>query len=143
MKKLTILMLGLGAVALTGLATPAQAQVADAISLTSDAIRELTDFPAVGQRYTVDLNKLGVADVRQIKKATGLLQDALGKAKSGNASKAAIMKLEEAVSYGSATHHKETRLLAQGALYHLCQQNNGDPKDTCDKAPKFGSYVAP
>lgn len=139
MKKLMILTAA-AVVALAGLPAVSQAQVADAISLTNQAIVELTDHPGKGKRHTVDLNKIAGADVRQIQKATGLLQDALGKARSGNASKAAIMKLEEAVAYGSATMHKETRLLAQGALYHLCQGASGPG---CDTVPKFGSYVAP
>lgn len=126
-------------VALAGVPTVSQAQVADAISLTNQGILELTDFPANGKRHTVDLNKIGGADVRQIKKATGLLQDALGKARSGG-SAAAVRKLEEAVAYGMATMHKETRLNAQGALYHLCQGASGPG---CDTVPKFGSYVAP
>lgn len=140
MNKKLMLLAAAGAIALFSVPTVSQAQVADAIALTNDAITELTDFPANGKRYTVDLNKLGGADVRQIKKATGLLQDALGKARSGNASKAAIMKLEEAVAFGSGTMHKEARLYAQGALYHLCQGASGPG---CDTVPKFGSYVAP
>jgi len=133
-------MLSVAALVLLSLPPMAQAQVSDAISLTNQAIMELTDFPAVGMRYSVDMSKIGGADVRQIKKATELLQDALGKARSGNASPQAIMKLEEAVAYGSSTMHKETRLYAQGALWYLCAGQTGDP---CDKAPKFGSYVAP
>ena len=140
MTKLSLLMLSVAALVLLSLPPMAQAQVSDAISLTNQAIMELTDFPAVGMRYSVDMSKIGGADVRQIKKATELLQDALGKARSGNASPQAIMKLEEAVAYGSSTMHKETRLYAQGALWYLCAGQTGDP---CDKAPKFGSYVAP
>lgn len=139
MKKLMLLAVAVALVLLSWV-PGAQAQVSDAISLTNQAIMELTDFPAVGMRYSVDVSKIGGADVRQIKKATELLQDALGKARSGNASPQAIMKLEEAVAYGSSTMHKETRLYAQGALFHLCAGQTGDP---CDKAPKFGSYVAP
>ncbi len=140
MNKLMLVTLSLVALVLLSWVPGAQAQVSDAISATNQAIIELTDFPGVGHRYEVDLNKLGGADVRQIKKATELLQDALSKARSGNASAMAIMKLEEAVAYGSATMHKETRLYAQGALYYLCAGETGAP---CDKAPKFGSYVAP
>jgi hypothetical protein len=137
-----LLMLGVGLVALIGLPQVAQAQVSDAISLTNQAIVELTDFPGVGQRYTVDPLKVGGADVRQMKKATALLQDALSKARSGNANSAAIMKLEEAIKYGEGTMHKEQRLYAQGALYHLCK-SAGSSSDPCDKVPKFGAYVAP
>jgi len=140
MKKLMLVTLSVAALVLLSLPPMAQAQVSDAISLTNQAIMELTDFPAVGMRYSVDVTKLGGADVRQMKKATELLQDALGKARSGNASPQAIMKLEEAVAYGMGTMHKETRLYAQGALWYLCAGQTGDP---CDKAPKYGSYVAP
>jgi hypothetical protein len=140
MKKIMLLTLGAAALSLVSFAPVAQAQVADAISLTNQAIGELTDFPGTGKRYTVDLSKIGGADVRQIQKATGLLQDALGKARSGNANASAIRKLEEALAYGKATMHKETRLNAQGALYHLCQGASGPG---CDTVPKFGSYVAP
>ena len=72
MKKL--MLLALGAVMLAFLSgTPvAQAQSGDAISLVNQAIMELTDFPALGDRYKVDLMKIGGADVRQMKKATAL-----------------------------------------------------------------------
>jgi hypothetical protein len=121
-------------------APPAQADLDDAISLTNQAIIELTDAPGLGGRTTVDINKRWGADVGQIKKATGLLQDALSNARSANASRAATMKLEEAIVYGQATMHKETRLYAQGALFHLCKGASGPG---CDKVPKYGSYVAP
>ena len=140
MKKIMLLTLGVAALALVSFAPVAQAQVADAISLTNQAIVELTDFPANGQRHTVDLNKVGGADVRQNKKAAALLQDALGKARSGNASAKAIHLLELGERYASASEHKEARLSAQGALYHLCQGGSGPG---CDTVPKFGSYVAP
>jgi hypothetical protein len=140
MKKLMLLTLGVAAVLFVNSPPMAQAQVSDAISLTNQAIVELTDFPAVGQRYTVDPLKISGTDVRQMKKATALLQDALSKARSGNANSAAIMKLEEAISYGQGTMHKEQRLYAQGALYHLCHGSSSDP---CDKVPKYGAYVAP
>jgi hypothetical protein len=137
----TLMILTAAAVtALIGLPAVSQAQVADAISLTNQAIVELTDFPANGLRYTVDLNKLDGGDVRQTKKAAGLLQDALGKARSGNASARAIHLLEMAERYASYSEHKEGRLSAQGALYHLCQGASGPG---CDTVPKFGSYVAP
>ena len=125
--------------ALFSVPTISQAQVADAISLTNDAITELTDFPGNGKRYTVDLNKLGGADVRQMKKAAGLLQDALGKARSGGSARA-VHLLEMATAFANSSLHKEARLKAQGALYHLCQGASGPG---CDTVPKFGSYVAP
>src|SRR5213594_39996 len=72
MRKLVLLMLGMAAVA-------------------------LTDWPALGGRHKVELDKIAGADFRQYKKAGALFQDALAKAKAGNASRMAIFKLEEAV----------------------------------------------
>jgi hypothetical protein len=83
------------------------------------------------------------ADVGQIKKATGVFQDALDKAKKAGADRDAIRKLEEAIDYGKGTMHKEARLNAEGALFYLCKGNNNDPKEICDKVPKYGSYTAP
>jgi hypothetical protein len=139
MRNLILLTLGIALVALVSSPRGLEAQSNDAISLTNQAILELTDFPGIGLRYTVDPLKPGGADVRQMKKATALLQDALSKARSGG-NPTAIRKLEEAISYGEGLMHKEARLNAQGALYHLCKGQTGDP---CDKAPKFGAYVAP
>jgi hypothetical protein len=48
-----------------------------------------------------------------------------------------------ATAYANATEHKEARLSGEGAMYYLCKQNNNEPKDTCDKVPKYGSYTAP
>jgi hypothetical protein len=118
----------------------AQADLDDAISLTNQAIIELTDAPGLGGRTTVDVTKRWGSDVGQINKAVGLLQDALGNARSGNASRPAIRKLEEAIAYGRGTMHKEARLNAQGALFHLCKGASGPG---CDKVPKYGAYVAP
>jgi hypothetical protein len=117
-------------------------RAADPISLTNQAIVELTDAPALGGRTTVDLNKRWGSDVGQIKKATALLQEALSNARSANASPAAIRKLEEAIDYGRSTMHKETRLNASGALFHLCKGSGGGG-DVCGKVPKYGAYVAP
>lgn len=139
-KKLMLLAV---AAAVTVLSQPPQVQAGDALSLTNQAIAELTDFPGQGKRYTVDTTKLGGADVRQIKKAAGLLQDALAQAKSGGADKNAVHELEMATAYAKATLHKEARLSAQGALYYLCKQAGNQPADVCDKAPKYGSYTAP
>lgn len=125
---------------LMSLPPAAQGQVSDAISLTNQAIVELTDAPGLGARTTVDPNKRWGSDIGQIAKATTLLQEALGKAR-GSASPTAVRLLEEAVAYGKAKEHKEARLSAQGALYHLCQAGGGG--EGCDKVPKFGSYVAP
>ena len=141
-KKLMLLAVA-AAVAVLSQPPQVQAQAGDALSLTNQAITELTDFPAPGMRYTVDMTKLGGADVRQIKKAAGLLQDALAQAKSGGADKNAIHQLEMATAYAKATEHKEARLSAQGALYYLCKQAGNQPADVCDKAPKYGSYTAP
>ncbi|MEW6543780.1 MAG: helix-hairpin-helix domain-containing protein [Nitrospirota bacterium] len=142
MKKMMFLAVAAAAVALSQ-PPQASAQVSEALSLTAQAVKELTDFPAVGKRYTVDLTKLGGADVRQIDKAAGLYQDALAKAKGASADKNAIHQLEMATAYAKARLHKEARLSGQGALFYLCKQNNGEPKETCEKVPKYGSYTAP
>ena len=126
-----------------GMPHVAQAQVSDALSSTAQAVKELTDFPGLGKRTTVDLNARGGADVGQIKKAAGLYQEALEKAKAGSADQKAIKQLEMAYKYAKASLHKEARLSGEGALFYLCKQNNGEPKETCDNVPKFGSYVAP
>ena len=91
----------------------------------------------------MDLDKIAGADIRQGKKAGGLFQDALAKAKSGNAGKMAIFKLEEAVVRAPEGQHKDARLMAQGALFYLCKDNGGQPAETCNKVPKFGSYTSP
>lgn len=128
----------LAVAAVAGLSSvPFAAQAQEATSLTNQAIIELTDPPGVGGRTTVDVTRRWGADVGQIAKATALLQEARSKS-TGNAT--ANRLLEEAIAYGQAKEHKEARLSAQGALYHLCQGGGGDG---CDKAPKFGSYVAP
>ncbi|MFM8551870.1 MAG: hypothetical protein ACKOCD_06090 [Nitrospiraceae bacterium] len=133
------------AAALLGMGMPymAQAQSSDALSSTAQAVKELTDHPGQGKRTLADMNTLGGADVGQMGKAAGLFQEALDKAKSGGADQKAINQLEMAYKYAKAREHKEARLSGEGALFYLCKQNNGEPKDTCDKTPKFGSYVAP
>ena len=143
MKKFMLLTLSGAVLALLSQPPVAQAQVSDALSLTAQAVKELTDYPGQGKRYTVDVTALSGSDVRQTKKAAGLYQDALDKAKSGGADRKAIHELEMALAYAKAGEHKESRLSGEGALYYLCKQNNGDPKETCDKVPKYGSYVAP
>jgi hypothetical protein len=148
MKKLMLLPLAAAAMLLSTAPT-AQAQVADATNLTAQAVKELTDYPGQGKRYTAfkspeDFVKPWGADVGQAKKSTAILQDALGKARSGNADKMAIFKLEEAVRYCNAAEHKECRLSAQGALFYLCKGGGEEGnKEVCEKAPKYGSYVAP
>ena len=124
------------------ISVPFAAHADDAMSLTNQAIVELTDPPALGGRTTVDLNKRWGSDVGQIAKATALLQEARSKS-SGNA--AANRLLEEAIAYGQAKEHKEARLSASGALYHLCQGQSGDPCDkvNADKKMRWGSYTAP
>ena len=134
MKKFMLLTLSVAALVLLSWQPAAEAQVSE----TNQAIQALTDFPGVGGRTMVeDFTKRGGADVGMINKAAALLQDALSKA-GGNAQ--ARAQLEMAVAYANATMHKEARLSAQGALYYLCQGGGGEG---CDKAPKFGSYVAP
>ena len=143
MKKLMMLMLGMATLALLAAPPVAQAQLGEAISLTNQGVEALTDWPANGQRYKVELDKIAGADIRQGKKAGGLFQDALAKARSGNASKMSIFKLEEAVIRAPEGQHKDARLMAQGALFYLCKDNGGQPADICEKVPKFGSYTSP
>ena len=128
-----LMLLALVAVAVLLYWSPAtQAQQAE----VSQAIKELTDFPANGKRTTVDLNARGGADVGQIDKAAGLLADALSKTSDAKAKG----QLELATAYAKARMHKEARLSAQGALYYLCAGGGGAG---CEDVPKYGSYVAP
>lgn len=138
MKKFMLLTLSVAALVLLSWPPAVQAQVSE----TNQAIQALTDYPGAGHRSTAyssgeDFAKPWGADLRQIKKAAGLLQDALSKA-GGNVQ--AKKQLELAVGYANAMLHKEARLSAQGALYYLCQGGGGEG---CDKAQKYGSYVAP
>lgn len=132
MKKLMLLALGIAMLMLLSAPPVAQAQLAE----VNQAIAELTDHAAPGARTNVDMNKRGGADVGQTAKAAGLLQEALNKTSDSNAKR----QLELATAYAKASMHKEARLSAQGAQHYLCQSGGGDG---CDKAPKFGSYVAP
>ena len=132
MKKLMYMALGVAVLMLLSAPPVAQAQQAE----VSQAIKELTDFPANGKRTTVDLNARGGADVGQMDKAAGLLQDALSKTSDAKAKS----QLELATAYAKARMHKEARLSAQGALYYLCQGGGGAG---CEDVPKYGSYVAP
>ena len=134
MKKLMLLA---GVAALAVMCAPLVAQ-ADPISLTNDAIVELTDPPGLGKRTTVDLNKRWGSDIGMIKSATEKLQSALNEASGGSARGRDLLKL--AVKYGQAGLHKEARLAAQGALKNLCEGSSGPG---CDTVPKYGSYVAP
>lgn len=131
-----VMLLAVAAVVALGL--PLAAHADEAVSLTNQAIVELTDAPGLGARPTVDLTKRWGADLGQINKAVALLQDARSKASGANTK--ATRLLEEAIDYGQAKLHKEARVAAQGALAALCQGGGGDG---CDKAPKFGAYVAP
>lgn len=142
MKKLLTLTLGVAALAIGGTPVVAQAQVADAIQAVNDAIVELTDAPGLGKRTTADVTKRWGSDVTVIDSATAKLQDGLSKAQAGGVGAPALRQLTMAVDYGKARLHKEARLSAQGALRHLCQANQ-DQGTGCDKAPKYGSYVAP
>ncbi len=132
MKKLMLLALGVAMLALLSAPPAAQAQAAE----VNQAIEALTDHGALGARTNVDMNKRGGADVGQIAKAAGLLQEALNKTSDSNAK----LQLELATAYAKASLHKEARLSAQGALHYLCQSGGGPG---CDKVPKFGSYTAP
>lgn len=139
MNKLMGLALSVAALALWALPSVAQAQLAE----VNQAIKVLTDYPGVGKRHTAfatpeDFTKTWGADVRNIDKAAGLLQEALNKTTDAKAR----AQLDLAVDYAKARLHKEARLSAQGALYYLCQAAGGSGEG-CDKVPKFGSYVAP
>lgn len=148
MKKMMLLPV-VAAVLLLSTAMPAKAQVNDATALTAQAIKDLTDYPGLGKRHTAyktpeDFTKFWGADVSMMKKATASIQDALGKARSGNVGKSGIDQLEMATRYCSANLHKECRLSLQGALYYLCQGGGSEAnKEPCEKVPRYGSYVAP
>ena len=114
---------------------------ADAITLTNDAIVELTDAPGLGRRTTVDVNKRWGSDVSVIVSATEKLQRALTEAKSGGNARA-VHLLEMAVDFGKGGMHKEARLKAQGALSNLCQAAKKTDAP-CNTVPKYGAYVAP
>lgn len=142
MKRLTFVLVGAATLAFGSAPLVAQAQVADAIQLVNDAIVELSDAPGLGKRTTVDPLKRWGADVGVTKSATAKLQDALSKAQSGGVGRSGLHQLEMASEYGKTGQHKEARLSAQGALFHLCQANNGQGPG-CETVPKYGSYVAP
>jgi hypothetical protein len=142
MKRLMFMTVGAAVLALGTTPLVAEAQVADAIQLVNDAIVELSDAPGLGKRTTVDPLKRWGADVGVTKSATAKLQDALSKAQSGGVGGHALHQLEMATAYGKAGEHKEARLSAQGALFHLCKANDGQGPG-CDTVPKYGSYVAP
>jgi len=147
--KRQLMLLVAAAALVVSTALPAKAQVSESTSLTAQAIKDLTDYPALGKRYTAyktpeDFTKQWGAEVGTMKKATATLQDALGKARSGNAGKKGIDQLEMAVRYCGSSMHKECRLHAQGALYYLCQAGGAESnKEPCEKVPRYGSYVAP
>jgi hypothetical protein len=120
MKRLMFMTVGAAVLALGTTPLMAEAQLADAIQLTNDAIVELSDPPGLGKRTTVDPLKRWGADVGVTKSATAKLQDALSKAQSAGAGKSALHQLEMATDFGKTGMHKEARLKAQGALFHLC-----------------------
>jgi hypothetical protein len=142
MKRFMFMTVGAAVLALGTTPLVAQAQLADAIQLTSDAIVELSDAPGLGKRTTADPLKRWGADVGVTRSATAKLQDALSKAQSAGVGRPALHRLEMAADYGNASLHKEARLSAQGALFHLCKANDGQGPG-CDTVPKVGAYVAP
>jgi hypothetical protein len=142
MKRIMLAIAGAAVLAWGAAPVTAQAQLADAIQLVNDAIVELTDPPGLGKRTTVDPLKRWGSDVGVIKSATAKLQDASSKAQSAGAGRPALHDLEMATEYGQALEHKEARLSAQGALFHLCKANDGQGPG-CDTVPKVGAYVAP
>jgi hypothetical protein len=142
MKRIMFAIVGAAALAWGMMPPTAQAQLADAIQLVNDAVVELSDPPGLGKRTTVDPLRRWGSDVGVIKSATAKLQDATGKAQSAGVGRSALHQLEMATEYGQADEHKEARLSAQGALFYLCQANNGQGPG-CDTVPKKGAYVAP
>jgi hypothetical protein len=142
MKRIMLAIAGAAVLAWSAAPLTAQAELGDAIQLVNDAIVELTDPPGLGKRTTVDPLKRWGSDVGVIKSATAKLQDASSKAQSAGAGRPALHDLEMATEYGQAGEHKEARLSAQGALFHLCKANDGQGPG-CDTVPKVGAYVAP
>jgi hypothetical protein len=142
MKGYTFVVIGSLSLTLASMPDLGQAQLADAIQLTNNAIVELSDPPGLGKRTTVDPLKRWGSDVGVIDSASAKVKTAWSKAKSASVDKQTLDQLELAMEYGQAGEHKEARLSAQGALFHLCQANKGQGAG-CDKAPEYGSYVAP
>lgn len=130
MKKLMYLALGAAVLGMSAMPLVAYADVAE----VNEAVVMLTGAPTNGKRTTVDMTKRWGADVSVVDAATAKLQSAMSGA-SGDAARL----LQEAVNFGKTRQHKETRLRAQGALYHMCQASPGGPG--CDTVPKYGSYV--
>jgi tRNA U34 5-carboxymethylaminomethyl modifying GTPase MnmE/TrmE len=142
MKRSMVVVVGGVVLVLAGLPNVGQAQLADSIQLTNNAIVELSDTPGLGKRTTVDPLKRWGSDVGVIDSATAKFKTAWSKAKSAGVDKQALDQLELAMEYGQAGEHKEARLSAQGALFLLCQAHNGQGPG-CDKVSEFGSYTAP
>ena len=142
MKRLMFAIAGAAVLAWGVAPLTAQAQLADAIQLTNDAIVELTDPPGLGKRTTVDPLKRWGADIGVTKSATAKLQDALSKAQGAGVGKPGLSLLEMATEFGQGGMHKEARLKAQGALFYLCQANNKQGPG-CDTVKPVGAYVAP
>jgi hypothetical protein len=142
MKRIMYVVIGGVVLVLAGLPNVGQAQLADAIQLTNNAIVELTDPPGLGKRMTADPLKFWGSNVGVMDSATAKLQAAWSKAKSAGANRDALDQLDLAAEYGKAGEHKEARLSAQGALFLLCQAHNGQGTG-CGKVPAFGSYTAP
>jgi hypothetical protein len=142
MARWNCVVIGTIGLALTGLPDIGRAQLADAIQLTNNAVLELSDPPGLGKRRTVDPLKPWGSDVAVIDSATAKLHTAWSKAKSAGISEHALDQLELATAYGRAGEHKEARLSAQGALFHLCRASSGQGPG-CDTVPEYGSYTAP
>ena len=128
MKTLMFLTLGITALGFLAMPLAANAQLAE----VNEAVAMLTGAPTTGKRTTVDMTKRYGADVGVTDAATAKLQTALNSA-SGDAARL----LKEAVAFGKTRQHKEMRLRAQGAQYHLCQ---GSSDSGCETVPKYGSY---
>ena len=121
----------------------AQAQLADAIQLTNDAIVELTDPPGLGKRTTVDLNKRWGSDIGVIDSATAKLQEAV---KQGSGRRGSIGKPSTALKWlrimAKLANIKRRGFQGAGRPVPPLQGNNGQGPG-CDTVPKYGSYTAP
>jgi|CXWL01.1.fsa_nt_gi hypothetical protein len=130
-------------VMLLGGLVPVCAADDEVITLTTEAVKDLSPYPGNGKRSTAyeQPGRFWGADYRQHRKATVKLKAALDQARQTGAPKEAIVKLEEAVEAGESGYHKDARLRAQGALAHLCKGMAGTAPLVCkdeELVPKSG-----
>jgi hypothetical protein len=133
-------------VMLLGSFVPVCAADDEVITLTTEAVKDLSLYPGNGKRSSAYeqpewTGRFWGADYRQHRKATVKLKAALDQARQTGAPKEAIVKLEEAVEAGESGYHKDARLRAQGALAHLCKGMAGTAPLVCrdeELVPKSG-----